>query len=301
MIEMTMKPNPALKKLGLSDSDRAVILHSDDVGMCQASVQAFIDLWESGGVSSGALMMPCPWAKTAAEYCRTHPGVDMGVHATLTAEWPTYRWRPLSTLDPATGLMDQDGFLWRTSEDSQAHADPDAAMVEMKMQVRTAIQWGVDVTHMDTHMGTVAHAKFITSYLQTGFQNHLALMIPRGDPALFQALGVEEASAREFAMVVGQLEEQGFPLLDNFSSMPLDQPEGQVEIAKKLLSALPPGITHFVFHPSVDTPELRHITPDWPSRVANYHTFLDRQVRDFIRNAGIHIIGYRDLKKLLPE
>ena len=40
-----MQPNPVLKKLGFSDSDRLVILHTDDIGMCQASVTAFADLW----------------------------------------------------------------------------------------------------------------------------------------------------------------------------------------------------------------------------------------------------------------
>ena len=58
-----MQPNPILKKLGFSDTDRLVILHTDDIGMCQASVAAFIDLWEAEAISSGAIMIPCPWAK----------------------------------------------------------------------------------------------------------------------------------------------------------------------------------------------------------------------------------------------
>ena len=49
-------------------------------------------------------MMPCPWAPAAAELCRSNPGMDMGVHATLTAEWDLYRWGPLSTRDPGSGL-----------------------------------------------------------------------------------------------------------------------------------------------------------------------------------------------------
>jgi len=89
------------------------------------------------------------------------------------------------------------------------------------------------------------------------------------------------------------------PLVDAVGSMPLDQPEGQIEIAKKLLGEIPAGVTHFLFHPSVDTPELRAICPDWPSRVANYHTFMSQEVKDFLNNSGIHIIGYKALRDLI--
>ena len=55
-----MNPNPALRKLGLADDDRAVIIHTDDIGMCQASLAAFADLVDFGLISSGATMVPCP-------------------------------------------------------------------------------------------------------------------------------------------------------------------------------------------------------------------------------------------------
>ena len=294
-----MNPNPVLKKLGFSNTDKVVILHTDDIGMCQASLSAFIDLWENESISSGAIMLPCPWAKPAAEYCRTHPGVDMGVHATLTAEWDGYRWSALSTRDPATGLMDQDGFLWQTSQETQVHATPEAVAVELQLQVRKAVEWGVDVTHVDTHMGTVMHPKFMQAYLQAAQQAHVPAMLPRGDISMFTYMGIDIETAASFATFIAQLEEQGLPLVDEITMMPLDQPEGQLDIAKKMLSQLPAGVTHFLFHPSVDTPELRAIAPDWPSRVANYRAFMDPKLQKFIKDKGIQVIGYRDLKKLI--
>jgi predicted glycoside hydrolase/deacetylase ChbG (UPF0249 family) len=294
-----VNPNPILKKLGFSDTDRLAIIHTDDIGMCQASVQAYADLWENGTISSGAIMMPCPWAMVAAEYCRSHPGVDMGIHATLTAEWEAYRWRPLSSLDPATGMVDEDGFFWRSAAEAQSHGDADAVMVELQTQVRKALEWGVDATHMDTHMGTVARPKFIPAYIQTAMQNKLPVMVPRGDAAVYQRLGLDPETAAGFAAYTAQLEQQGLPLLDHLVGMPLDQPEGQFEIAKKLLSELPAGVTHFIIHPSVDTPELRAITADWPSRVANYETFMSKELKNFVKNSGIQVIGYHHLKQLM--
>ena len=294
-----MKPNPVLKKLGFSNRDRVVILHTDDIGMCQASLTAFIDLWESESISSGAIMMPCPWAKPAAEYCRTHPGVDMGVHATVNAEWDGYRWPALSTREPASGLMDKDGFLWQTSQETHANATPEAVATEIKLQVRKALDWGVDVTHVDSHMGTVIHPKFMQAYLQAAQQVRVPAMLPRGDTSMFTYMGMDAETAAGFATFIAQLEEQGLPLVDGLSMLPLDQPEGQLDTAKKMLGELPAGVTHFLFHPSADTPELRAIAPDWPSRVANYRTFMDPELKKFIKDQGIQVIGYRDLKKLI--
>ena len=295
-----MQPNPVLKKLGVSDTDRLVILHTDDIGMCQASLSAFIDLWDFGGISSGAIMMPCPWAKAAADYCRDYPGVDMGVHATITAEWDAYRWPPLSTRAVASGLMDNDGFMWRSSEETQAYATPEAVLAEIQLQVQKALAWGVDITHVDSHMGTIIHPKFIQAYVQTAIQARVPVMLPRNYAPGFLHMGMDAKTAEGFATFIAQLEEQGLPLMDGLAMLPLDQPEGQLDIARKILGELPPGVTHFLFHPSIDTPELRLITPDWPSRVANYHTFMNPEIKTFIKNKGIQVIGYRHLRQLIP-
>ena len=174
-------------------------------------------------------------------------------------------------------------------------------MVELQTQVRKALEWGVDITHMDTHMGTVAHPKFAQAYIQTGIQNRLPLMMMRGDASAYQRAGLNASTAALIANFVNSLEEQGVPLLDNLSRMPLDQPEGQLEIAKKMFGELPVGVTHFIIHPSVETPELRAITPDWSSRAANYKTFMSKELRDFLNNSGVQIIGYRALRDLIRQ
>jgi chitin disaccharide deacetylase len=296
---MIMHPNPILKKLGFSNNDRLVIIHTDDIGMCQASVQAFADLWEFGTISSGAVMMPCPWAPSAAEYCRNNPGVDMGVHATLNAEWDTYRWGPLSTRDQGSGLLDSEGFFHKKTLAVQENADAESVLVELMLQIQRALEWGIDVTHLDTHMGTVMHPQFAPAYIQAGFSNRVPVMVPRGDAAQFESMGVETNDAMGFADIVAMLEEQGIPLIDHISFMPLDRPENQVEQAKKLLSELPSGVTHFILHPAIDSPEIRAIADDWQGRLANYKAFMSHEVKDFINNSGLQLIGYRTLRELL--
>ena len=102
------------------------------------------------------------------------------------------------------------------------------------------------------------------------------------------------------AGLVGQLEEADLPMLDNMVSMPLNREEDHWERTKQTLSDLKPGVTHFIIHPSKDTPELRAITPDWRCRVANYQDFCSEELRKHIQHIGLHVIGYRAIKSLMP-
>ncbi len=295
-----MEPNPVLRKLGFSDQERVVIIHTDDIGMCQASVDAFADLHAFGLISSGAVMVPCPWFLKAAEFAREHPEADLGVHLTLTSEWKTYRWGPISTRDPQSGLLDEEGYFHRRSPGVQEHADPAAVANEIQAQVLRAKQAGMVPTHVDTHMGSIAHLKFMQAYIQLALEHHLPPMIFRMDEAAWRATGLDAPTAQMAAQMVLQLESMGLPLLDHISGLDLGQPDNRLELAQKTLAELKPGITHFIIHPSKDTPELRAITPDWRARVADYQTFLSDDLRTFIRHQGIQVIGYQALQRLIP-
>ncbi len=294
---MTMTPNPLLRRLGYSDNDRVVILHVDDVGMCQSSIQAFDDLWDFGTISSGAVMVPCPWFAAAADWARAHPDADLGVHATLNAEWAGYRWRPVASLDTATGLMDGDGYFYDDPESTWAHADPVAVRHEVETQVERALAAGIDITHIDTHMLALSHPKLAPGYVQTLRRFRVPGLVPRDYAAQLARFDVPDDG--KAAGLIDGLSAGGFPLIDAIDYMPLDDPEDQVGLAIRKLRALPAGITHFLMHPAIDTPELRAMAPDWPSRVANYEAFMSRELKTFLKESGIQVIGYRPLRDLL--
>jgi predicted glycoside hydrolase/deacetylase ChbG (UPF0249 family) len=302
-----MKPNPVLKKLGFADDDRVVLIHCDDIGMCQAGVEAFSELSEVGVVSTAAIMVPCPWFLEAAKFAVAHPQADLGVHLTLTSEWQTYRWGPLSTRDPASGLIDEEGYFYHRSEMVQEHGSPEAVKKELVAQMERALAAGIEPTHADTHMGSVAHLKFMESYIKLALEYKVPPMMLRLDEEGWRMVNessanstMDETAITMAARMVTTLEQIGVPLLDNISGLPLDSdPRIRMEQARSALSSLPAGLTHFIIHPAKDTPELRAITPDWACRVADYKTFLDKSLGAFLKNKGIHVIGYRAIKELM--
>lgn len=293
-----MKANPFLQKLGCDDDDRVVILHADDIGMCHAGLAAYEQIVEFGVVSSAAVMVPCPWFPATAVLYRTlqatHPNLDMGVHVTLTSEWEGYRWGPISTRDETSGLLDAEGYFPRQTAPVQAHGRAAAVLAEMEAQLQRALAAGIDVTHLDSHMGTVFHPSFMPLYIELAQKYRIPALAFR-----WQAEGLHDTTAVAFANWSQNLEASGFPLLDSIFMMPLDSHENRLEVARQWLTNLPPGLHYFLIHPAQDTPELRALAPDWQARVADYHLFINEAWRQAVAESGVRVIGWRDIREIM--
>jgi len=296
-----MSSNPFLQKLGFSATDRLVIIHTDDIGMCHASVQAFRDLWAFSTITSGATMVPCPWFPAVAQMCRENPEIDMGVHATLNAEWESYRWGPVSTRESDSGLMDDAGYFHQWHQAVYDQAKPEEVEKEINAQIERAVAAGINITHVDSHMGTIMSPLFIQSYIQAASSRLLPSMLPRLNAKGIEMMGVGEPERMLYLPIMQMLESMGVPMLDGLLSMPLHEPNEstQMETAEELLGSLPEGITHFVLHPSIDTPELRAIAADWESRVANYNVFMSDRLKKFIESEDFKLIGYRHIRDVM--
>jgi predicted glycoside hydrolase/deacetylase ChbG (UPF0249 family) len=293
------KMNEALKRLGFGEKDRVTIIHADDVGMCQATLTAIADVMEFGVVSSAAVMVPCPWFPEVAAFCRAHPEVDMGVHLTVNSEWESYRWGPISTRDVGTGMIDEQGYFHQWQPATWEKADPAAVGVEMRAQVARAISAGIVPTHVDSHMGTVARPPFTRAYVDVALENRVPLLFVEGERNLVEWAGITQEQMDEGLAIGRELAEKGVPLFDAIDWLPLDDPVDNVGVAKKIIDEMKPGLTVLLLHPAVDTPELRAIAPDWPSRVANYEAMLSWELRDYVRQSGVQVIGYRPLLDLV--
>jgi hypothetical protein len=90
-------------------------------------------------------------------------------------------------------------------------------------------------------------------------------------------------------------------LLDDIRMMPLEQPDGRLEHVRNVLEDLPAGITYLIIHPAKDTPELCALTSDWRGRVADFEAFTSNALAALIKDAGVHIIGWRALRDLMRE
>ena len=282
--------NPLLRRLGFGPRDRVVILQADDIGMCEATIAALPALADSGLVTSISVMVPCPWFSAAAEWLVLHPEIDCGVHITLTSEWEHYRWRPLSTLDPASGLIDDRGFMPRSVDELERRGRPDAALAEARAQLTRARASGLQPSHLDAHMLAFRRV-FPTKYVELALEARL--------PVLIEWLDVTRLGGQGTHATV--LDERALPVFDHVAYAPNDGlPEDRVSILKGMFDRLPPGLSCFITHPACDTPELRAIVPKWQYRVADYMAVQNATLEAHVRSSGIHLVTYRDLAGRRP-
>ena len=151
-----------------------LVIHADDVGMCHGANRAFVELSHAGAITSGSVMVACPWFPEIAEIAAGdaslagNASLDVGVHLTLNAEKAHYRWRPVSNPSPASGLVDDDGYLWHRVAQVRKAAHPDAVEAEWRAQIDRALAAGIDVTHLDTHMGSALAPEWCDRYIAVG-------------------------------------------------------------------------------------------------------------------------------------
>lgn len=289
--------NPLLAKLGYSAHDRVVIVHADDMGMCQASTAVLDTLFGVGVVTSASIMMPCAWAATAVAWSVAHPDADIGVHLTLTSEWAHYRWRPLAPHTGADGLVDADGYMPRSVAEVYTHADRSAIQREIAAQYALALHHGLHPTHLDSHMGTMFGEGIVSHYVALGTHTRLPVFLVNQTEAELVRRGYD-ADTRAFQLgAIAQLRAQGVPLCDHIRALDLGNATAGLDATQQLFHELPAGLTYFIHHPALDTPELRAICPDWQARVRDYTVMTSPELRVYVQQQGIHLIGWRDIQR----
>jgi chitin disaccharide deacetylase len=278
-----------LRRLGYPPEARLLIVHIDDLGMCQAANAATFEALEHGLATSTSLLVPCPWAFDAAQYLAAHPQLDVGVELALTSEWRSYRWRPLLGAGRCPSLVDADGFLPRHHDTVFRQADLAEARAEAEAQIQQAYAWGLDPTHLNGHMGTFSSdPRYLALLVELARKYRLPLhLMP---PRLREARG----QSGDYA----QLDLAGLWTIDDRCGIALQTPEALYGPLVEHLRTLRPGVTELTLHAAVATPEVRAITPDWAARVEAYRLVTHvEEIRQLLDDLGIVRIGWRPLRE----
>ena len=277
--------------LGYSAKDRILIVNCDDVGMCHAANSAVLDGMQNGLISSGTIMVPCPWFPEIAAHARANPMHGFGIHLCHTSEWKFYRWGPVLPAAEVPGLVDPEGRLWRSIFEVYAHATPDEALREGRAQIRKALDAGVDVTHLDSHMGTLQYdLRYVEVYLALAKEFNLPVrMASQETLAKF-----DQPELRQ------RFTEAGILFPDYLVHEELDGMGNDVAgFWTQILENLKPGVTELYIHAAKPTEELQAITGSWRTRGAEAATFTsNRVVRELLEQRGIQRISYRPIRDL---
>lgn len=277
---------------------RALVLHVDDVGMCHGANVAFLELSRTGAVTCGSVMVPCPWFREIASAAAEDGSLDVGVHLTLTSEWPQYRWAPLTTHSRASGLIDEQGYFPRNCVALREHLNVEAAEIEFRAQIDRALDAGIDVTHLDTHMGAAAIPELVGVYMQLGLDYRLPVLLPRQVDSYTGVLRMGELPARLHERELGMLASRGLPMIDHFRMTPEAYDPDPETTYRRMIETLPTGVAYFALHCNAPGDIETIVPPRAHRRTTEYRLFASGAPLRWAADRGIRVIGMREIRAL---
>jgi|SRR5579872_2166485 len=279
------------ERLGYPAGTKLVVIHADDLGETHAVNAAAIKALEAGAVNSGSMMVPCPWFPEIADYAKSHPDADLGLHLTLTAERVYYRWGPAAPTDKVPSLVDRNGYFHHDWEEHQ-QINPRDVETELRAQIDRALAMGVHPTHLDSHQYRLIMSgkDLFLVMLRVAHDYHLPIFVTRDwfadHPYLEPSLGPDDI------------------VLDHTVTIEPDVPaEKWADFYATALRNLKPGVTEFVIHPGFDDEELRAATRErstWGAawRQRDYDFFTSEQFRQILADQHIKLVTWRELARL---
>ena len=310
LISLHLSAQSYAEKLGFPADARVLILHVDDVGMSYESNKGAIEAMENGVASSVSMMMPCPWIPGFFHYLKKHPEVDAGLHLTLTSEWEDYRWGPLMGKPNVPGLVDMEGAMWPSVQETATHASPDEIEKEIRAQLERSRTMGWEPTHMDSHMGTLfARPDYLERYLKVGMEEGIPVMFPGGHNTMILETTSAAGITKEMTTTIGQkLWQAGLPVLDDLHNVSydwkgdesMDEATLQAYKTKLYISSiekLKPGLTMVIMHCTWPTEVFPYISNSTTTRRGDMLAMTDPKLSDYIQKNNIIITTWKEIAK----
>lgn len=276
---------------------RRVVVHVDDLGMTHGANAAFAELSALGTVTSGSVMVPCPWFPDLAAMAAAEATLDVGVHLTLTSEAAGYRWRPLTRPSASAGLTDDLGFFHSDVPTVRARAHPDAAEAEMRAQIDMAKAAGIDVTHLDDHMGAVLAPEFVGAYVRVARDYGLPLLMcptlsTYGGP--HNMTGISEDA---FNHGVQMARDAGFAIFDHIIETEWSDCDNPAARYQALFGGLRQGLNFLALHPTAPG-EIEAVDRRFHRlRVAEYSLLRSRDFARWLKaQPGLALTGMRPFR-----
>lgn len=280
--------NSLAGQLGYPPNTKLLIVHADDLGVTHSVNAASIKALESGAVNSASIMVPCAWFPEIADYAKSHPEMDFGLHLTLTSERIYIRWGPVASADKVRSLLDENSYFhhdWTPA----TKIDPHEVEIELRAQIERAYAMGVRPTHLDSHQYRLESTgkELFEVALRLAHEYKLPFFVTRDwfadFPYLEKSLGPEDV------------------VIDHTITIePTVPPAKWPDFYKNAIRKMQPGVTELVIHLAYDDAEMHAATRErdtWGAawRQRDFDFFTGPDFRQLLQDQHITLVTWRQI------
>ena len=269
-------------------SKKQLIIHADDAGLAWSENHATQIGMLKGSISSTSLMVPCPWFYEMAQFSLKNPELDCGIHLTLTGEWKSYPFKPITPNYKIPSLVDKNGHFHSKRENIRDHANIDEVRLELKNQIEYALSLGMKPSHLDSHMYTLGvRQDLVDLYQDLGNEYKLPIILSKTlicytgeDPSKFN-IDSNKCFESIFMASFNEFKNQGLKVH-----------------YEAILDSLSDGLSIILIHPALESKEMQQITVDHPNfgatwRAEDAHYFTSKACNDKLIENNIQLVTFK--------
>lgn len=177
------------------------------------------------------------------------------------------------------------------------HAAPAAVEAELRAQVDAALAAGIDVTHLDDHMGAVLAPEFAEIHVRIAADYRLPLVMCPAFSAYGGQHNLQGVTETAFAEGVAQARRAGFALFDRIAETDWHPGGPPGAAGRAMITGLPAGLCFLALH--VTRPgDIDAIDPGFHAiRTAEHDLYRTTAFRDWLNAQAITLIGMRPLRE----
>lgn len=280
---------------------KRLIINCDDFGQSAPMNAAIMHLLEERKVSSATIMAPAGGFEEAAAWCSKRGLTNIGLHLTLNSEFDALRW---TSITGAPSLHDGTGYMPKTVLEFEQHATEQEVMLELQAQYDKVRQAGIDISHVDNHMGSLyglaTGRSFIPQALGLCSKWGLPFRLPRrlrpNDPFAVHP-GADQIVAQAAVLATSL----GVAQPDYLGSYVFHLQDGDTyesfkrQVIDSLYVLPEDGVFEMYLHPAAEDADMLAHVPSWQKRVWEYRLLLDDDFSAAMKDAGIEMTSYREL------
>ena len=249
-----------------------LIINSDDFGLSKSVNRGIIESFYNGTVSSTTMMVNMPGFEDGVKLAEKEPNLGVGLHFNLSYG------RPLTNHKEVSSLVDRNGdFNYQTEGSKEWRAED--VLKELKAQWDQLISSGLKPSHIDSHHLIHSLNPVYTVVAEFSKEQNVPIRLvdPVPSPKVAHPITTDRLIVDEYFHGEGK------------------------ELFLSHVEKLEDGITELLCHPGYVDDDVRLISSWTDVRRTELRIFTDPEIAKEIKDAGIVLTNYRELRKILKK